>query len=279
MRLFVDNLTNLDFSYLHPERGLVGETWLASIVLHGALDEQGMVCDFGEVKKIIRNWLDSHIDHKLLVPVRSSHCRIARDNDSETIQWDFKHGTIKTKAPQCAHCLIEIEAIHAKEVARWAAEKMHRLFPESVEKIELEFTTENIPGPFYHYSHGLKQHQGNCQRIAHGHRSKIEIVKNDNLDEALMKAVANDWKDIYLGLLDDCVEDPSIKGNLLFSYVAQQGEFTLSLPRNNCYLLPTETTVEFIAQYLAEKMKKNDPLSSYRVKAYEGLAKGAIAQI
>ena len=51
MHLFVDNLTNVDFSYLDADRGVVGETWLASIVLEGALDEQGMVCDFGIVKK------------------------------------------------------------------------------------------------------------------------------------------------------------------------------------------------------------------------------------
>ena len=56
MQLFVDQFTNVDFSYLDAERGLVGETWLANITLEGALDEQGMVHDFGHIKKILRNW-------------------------------------------------------------------------------------------------------------------------------------------------------------------------------------------------------------------------------
>jgi 6-pyruvoyl-tetrahydropterin synthase len=71
MRLFVDNLTNIDFSYLCPKRGLVGETWLANVELAGELDEQGMICDFGIVKKILRNWLEHRIDHCLLVPANS----------------------------------------------------------------------------------------------------------------------------------------------------------------------------------------------------------------
>jgi len=54
MRLFVDQLTNLDFSYLDDKRGIVGETWLAHIELEGKLDKQGMICDFSHVKKKIR---------------------------------------------------------------------------------------------------------------------------------------------------------------------------------------------------------------------------------
>ena len=71
MLLFVDNLTNVDFSFLDPQRGLLGETYLANIKLLGELDEQGMVCDFGTVKKIVRHWLDTELDHRLAVPIHS----------------------------------------------------------------------------------------------------------------------------------------------------------------------------------------------------------------
>ena len=67
MHLFVEQLTNVDFSYLDLSRGIVGETWWASAILEGALDEQGMVCDFGTVKKVLRNWMDDEIDHRLLI--------------------------------------------------------------------------------------------------------------------------------------------------------------------------------------------------------------------
>ena len=51
MRLFVNQITHVDFSYLHPIYGVLGETWLIDAELEGQLDNQGMVCDFGVVKK------------------------------------------------------------------------------------------------------------------------------------------------------------------------------------------------------------------------------------
>ena len=37
--LFVKHLTVLDFSYAHATRGILGESWIVDVELHGDLDE------------------------------------------------------------------------------------------------------------------------------------------------------------------------------------------------------------------------------------------------
>ena len=69
MKLFVDNLTVIDCSYLHPHYGVLGESWICDLVLEGALDSQSMVMDFGQVKKQIKQAIDGWVDHCLLVPM------------------------------------------------------------------------------------------------------------------------------------------------------------------------------------------------------------------
>ena len=66
--LFVEQLANLDFALLDPERGLVGETYLMDLELSGELDAQGMVLDFGRVKREVRAAAEALVDHKLLIP-------------------------------------------------------------------------------------------------------------------------------------------------------------------------------------------------------------------
>ena len=57
-RLFVDNLTVIDFSYFHAHRGVVGESWIVDVTLLGELNEEGMVFDFGHVKKLLKmHWI------------------------------------------------------------------------------------------------------------------------------------------------------------------------------------------------------------------------------
>ena len=283
MRLFVDNLTNLDFSYLHATRGVVGETWLASIELIGELDEQGMVCDFGIVKKMLREWLDTEIDHRLLVPTETTELtRLKTTSNKHELTWKDKvhDESYFIEAPKAAVALVKQGEITPESVANWCLSQLKALFPNSVREIRLRFTTERIDGPYYHYSHGLKKHNGNCQRIAHGHRSKIEIWKNNKLNETLMSEWAEKWQDIYIGTQEDLEDTEDYpKENATFSYTSAQGYFLFSLPERRCCIINSDTTVELLAKYIAESIKQGDPSNHYEGKAYEGLSKGAIVEL
>ncbi|MFO1370468.1 MAG: 6-carboxytetrahydropterin synthase [Marinagarivorans sp.] len=272
MRLFVDQLTNVDFSYLCPARGLLGETWLASIQLVGSLDEQGMVCDFGTVKKHLRQWLDDTLDHKLLVPSRAP--QLALGDDKCHLNFTYADDLqLSTRGPASAFCHIPTERITPASVAAWCIEQLAGHFGPGVSGIELSFRPETLSGPYYHYSHGLKKHLGNCQRIAHGHRSGIQIWRNDVLCHASMQQVAQEWRDIYIGTRADIVADHA--SHWEFAYGASQGEFRLQIPKTAVYLMDDDTTVENITAHLAAKLKATSPQDRWVVKAYEGIGKGA----
>lgn len=276
MRLFVDQLTNIDFSYLCPERGLVGETWLANIELSGEPDQQGMICDFGIVKKQLRQWLDKHLDHCLLVPENSPNVSLRRHDKQLSISLVCQNqSAIDIQSPEQAVSIISSSEITPLSVARWCEESIGQLFSNS--KLAISFTTEAINSPYYHYSHGLKKHDGDCQRIAHGHRSKILIWQNGALSHELMNDWANKWSDIYLATKEDCVSNDG--ETLTFSYEASQGHFRICIPHSRCYVIDTETTVEHIAQHLADKISDLYPSDHIVVKAFEGIGKGAIAEV
>ena len=276
MQLFVDQLTNVDFSYLDARRGIVGETWWASALLDGALDDEGMICDFGIVKKTLRNWLDLEVDHRLLVPVQSPALRLQNNGARVQLEWQLDNGEqITMDAPREAVALVDAVSINAESVAQWCREQLRGQFPVNVEQLQLSFEPEAIDGAFYHYSHGLKKHNGNCQRIAHGHRSRIQIWLNDQRSAELEQEWAGRWADIYLATEEDVVSLNN--GQYEFAYTARQGEFHLSMPASRCYLMNTDTTVEFIADHLAAVIKAGQPQASIKVKAFEGVNKGAIA--
>ena len=283
MLLFVDNLTNVDFSFLDPQRGLLGETYLANIQLLGDLDEQGMVCDFGTVKKIVRHWLDTELDHRLAVPIRSPQISIVEDGEFLDIRWQFGTGDrfLHTRSPRDAIALVDTEILTPESIAQWCITQLKALFPESVAQLELTFTGEDAPGSYYHYSHGLKKHLGNCQRIAHGHRSRIDIWENGSKSPELEQLWAERWRDIYIGTRADIKAEPvhHHQAYYHFAYVSQQGPFELTIPQSVCYLIDTDSTVELIAQHFAQATKAERPHSVIRVKAFEGIHKGAIAEL
>ncbi len=275
MKLFVENLTHVDFSYLDPQRGLLGESWAVNLVLDGSLDPQGMICDFGVVKKRVKQWLDSHLDHCLVVATGMPGLVAESDDGQTEVRWQYPDGAeFYCSSPTPAIAQVDVARIEPVAVAQWCCARLQALFPDQVTGIALEFVPERIDGAFYHYSHGLQQHAGNCQRIAHGHRSRIQLLRNGERDAALEAQWAQTLCDIYIGTLAHRVDSGT---QHRYVYDAPQGHFELSLPARYCYDIDTESTVERIAQHIAQQTRAQYPGDAIEVRAFEGIGKGAIA--
>jgi len=283
MILFVNDLTVIDFSYLCDQRGTVGESWIVDMTLHGDLNDESMVLDFGLVKKHIKKIIDETIDHKLALP-QQAKVEVLADNTQTNVSFDYADNkTINISGPAQAFCSLEHHEITEQIVSDYLIAQIMPHMPSNIIKIELALRAEDINGFYYHYSHGLKKHDGNCQRIVHGHRSTIGIFENEMKSVRLQKQWAQRWQDIYLGTKEDLIDDKSLKfikpvnNAYNFAYVAPQGYFELSICKSECEILPVDTTVECIAQYIANELKITNNESDYKVIAYEGVGKGAIA--
>jgi 6-pyruvoyl-tetrahydropterin synthase len=289
MQLFVNDLTVMDFSYLCPERGMVGESWIVDVILDGDLNEESMVLDFGKVKKQLKYLIDEYIDHKLLVPVEHTFSDVRRDSVTDRVNVDFMRPqgrSIHLSCPAEAYAFVYSPTVTMDSVSAYLKDVIATHLPDNVEGIELMLRAEVINSPYYHYTHGLKKHDGNCQRIAHGHRSKVIVFEEQSESLVWQEYWAKRWSDIYIGSEEDLVElsqtdfaesQIDFTQHYIFAYESSQGRFELLIPKAESEVITTDTTVECLAQYMVSEQKRLNPELSFKVLAFEGVGKGAIA--
>jgi 6-pyruvoyl-tetrahydropterin synthase len=278
-RLFVDNLTVIDFSYFHPKRGVVGESWIVDVELVGELNDEGMVFDFGHVKKLLKKAIDEGMDHTLVIPENLANLTVIEDTVDEHIRIEHRNSTgaldFAYESPRDAVFLIDSDKVTIESAVPLLEKHLNNLVPANVRQVKLNLRSEEIQGDFYHYSHGLKKHQGDCQRICHGHRSRIEIFKNGKRDVEVEREWAERFADIYLITEADQMKSEH-DGLLHVGYDAEQGRFDVWLKPEQCYFMTTDTTVELIATHIVDCLADEHPNDAWKVKAYEGVQKGAI---
>ncbi len=300
MKLFVNDLTVMDFSYLCPRRGMVGESWIVDVILDGALNDESMIQDFGIVKKQLKRLIDDYVDHKLLVPADHPNSTIYAPASDGRIQVDFDFAdthAIQLFCPPEAYAFVyalssdstlssstthENATISKALVNAYLKDVIATHLPDNVQDIQLILREEVIQGPFYHYTHGLKKHDGNCQRIAHGHRSKIIIKEDEKQSHKLEEYWASRWADIYIGTKEDLVNPDQmsfkVKNHdtmMCFKYEASQGEFEMAIAKHVCEIIEQDTTVECLAQFVLQSSKQMSS-SKLEVRAFEGVGKGAL---
>ncbi len=289
MKLFVNNLTVIDYSYLCSERGMVGESLIVDIELDGSLNDECMVLDFGLVKKQIKAVIDDEVDHKLLVPVKNECISFNVLEEMTQILLDRPEQLpIYLNCPHQAFALIEKDIVDEEAIIAHLETVIMKVLPDNVTGLVLKLAPEPMFGPFYHYTHGLKKHDGNCQRIAHGHRSIVEIERNGEKAEDLELYWASRWSDIYLITEDDLTtpQDINVPEELealrnvpnLYSvaYQAPQGRFELMIPENVCEVLDFDTTVEQLTHFIAHTLASDNKGDEISVIGYEGVDKGAM---
>ncbi|QYJ70323.1 6-carboxytetrahydropterin synthase [Shewanella sp. FJAT-51649] len=287
MKLFVNDLTVIDSSVVYVDRGVVGESWIVDLQLTGNLNDESMVLDFGLVKKQIKSLIDQLVDHCLIVPSRAPSLAFDRSSTKTWVKNSFcRAASFYVQGPEQAFCFIDASYIDVETISKYLEQAILPQLPSNVQEISIKLREEQIDEPFYHYSHGLKKHTGNCQRIAHGHRSRIKIFKNGQLDSLLQSFWADRWKDIYIVTEEDInlskpcdpARELGFGENVYTSYESLQGYFEIILPRERVEVVNVDSTVEQLANYIASQLAELNPNQKIEVQAFEGVGKGAIAE-
>lgn len=294
MQLFVNDLTVIDFSYCCENRGIVGESWIVDVLLDGSLNEMSMVLDFAVVKKQIKAIIDDAVDHKLLLPMNNSmiKCQDSTHNPNhEYVDVYSKRANYFLQSPKCAFAKIIDKEITIDSVTSHLTDIILKELPNNVQGLTLTLRPENIDGDYYHYTHGLKLHDGNCQRIAHGHRSKINFFLDGYRSQDLEHFWCYRWEDIYIASESDRVLQSDIQlsetamqnlteSHQFFAYQAPQGQFDIAVQENVLEVVDCDSTVELLADYIARQVNlNNESNQTLKVIAFEGVGKGAIASV
>ncbi|MGS2743305.1 6-carboxytetrahydropterin synthase [Halomonas sp. LS-001] len=274
MALFVNHLTHLDVSIWSPEHGLTGMSWRVNATLEGEIGADGMLLDFGEVKPWIKQILDDGPDHTLLVPEQAEGVSVTSQNETCLFEATSPY-PFQMKAPSQALTALPTSKVSEADILAHCEALLNARLPTNVTGVRLTLEAERIEGAEFGYSHGLKRHLGNCQRIAHGHRSRLEIHQHGERVPALEEEWSDWLQHRYLIEAQDIVE-ASPDDRVTCRYRATQGEFTLSLPKAATAILDTPTTIENIARWIAGQVAQQSGEPT-RVVVFEGISKGATA--
>lgn len=273
MALFVHNLTNVDVSIWDSRHGLTGMSWQIDVHLEGRLGEDGMLLDFGAVKPWIKAVLDNGPDHTLLIPTQAPNIRISSCQEGLCFHAEAPY-PVEIKGPEEAFTLIPATRIDATVFAAYGSRLLNQAYPDNVDHVSIKVHQEAIDEAAYGYSHGLKRHSGNCQRIAHGHRSRLQVYQQGQRQPTLEVHWAEWLNHRYLVEKADITQQSA--NTLTCRYTAPQGNFELTLPMKRCAVLESPTTVENIARWLASRIARHTGQKT-EVVAYEGINKGATA--
>ena len=296
--IFLNDLAKLDSALFDPSKGIIGQSWRVDVTLSGSLDENGFVYDFGPLKKLVKQVLTSTLDHALIIPINSQAVQYrdigggrecwklrSKPNRMETeLAWEY---TCPTGAVYPLRCIALNRHVIEQELSRALR---HRV-SSNVHQISVSLREEDVEPTeaVFRYTHGITNHNGLCQRLFHGHRSRIQVYVGDerrpDLEHYIVRDIFN--TSIHIACpsqFKSGMIEPGSRGkgkeNVVLSYQSNLGHFEASIPAERIFCVEGETSIEALSYAIAQFLSKEEAKGErVRVVCYEGIDKGAIAEI
>ena len=301
--MFLNNVTSVDHAYIGADGWVYGNSYSPTFRVSGNIDpEENVVVDFSTIKKDLKNHIDHPhrgLDHKLWFINSFSNGEVT----------SLKNGHLIVETPLLKYVgatdsVHVIDGIKTHEVDALALREITQNYVltslladpgRTYSEIGLDVKTEidmrpttpdrQVVVPF-NYTHGLRSSTSwGCQNMMHGHQSFLYFMDN-NKDplkwekDLLEHKIAGFMHNKMFVWADNWYE----KTRTLEYYSRDRGEFILQLKDESLIkrliILPTETTIEHIAAFVASKWEdefKECGVSEIFVS--EGQNKGAVVEL
>lgn len=293
--LFLNDITKLDCALFDLGTGISGSSWHVDVTLSGILDANGFVYDFSLLKNLVRQTLKTSVDHALVIPVGSQSVQYTEIPNGEhwTLESRSKVGSAPIKweytCPKGAvypiRCLSLTPSVIEQELGRLLK---HRL-PGTITDIRVKLRSEVISPTeaVFRYTHGIAGHQGLCQRLFHGHRSRIEIYVGEDRRADLEHFVVGE---IFAATVHFATPEQlkntapwplSTRGpagqTVSLDFKGTLGQYSANLPADHVFLVDQETSIECVSRSIAQAVRKKLPKAEViRAVCYEGIGKGGV---
>lgn len=305
--MFLNDLTVVDHAYIDNNGCVVGGSFNPCFEVSGTPDPvEKVVVDFSTIKKDLKSAIDGHnfninkngFDHKVWIIEGYSNITEVRmmgnmvtDNEVTIVTPNLTI-TLPGDAVKMIARVGDATPAYTAEYIGLAFEAyvlhhLEQLYPDikvGVKCINTEHihaSTNEVKRNAYRfrYVHGLKDSTSyGCKNIAHGHSS---FISSDSDPNGLLELIAREL-DNTLFIRSDNIKQVihgQNENTITIGYDSPRGLFEMvaNIQAHKIVVLNTETTVEFLAQYVKERygsLMKTSDMESFCIS--EGLSKGAV---
>ncbi|MCK9369698.1 hypothetical protein M0R04_07300 [Candidatus Dojkabacteria bacterium] len=286
--LFLSNLSIIDHAYVSDTGQVIGGSYNPNFLVSGEVSsDESVVVDFSTIKHDLKFHIDKHIfdvetngfDHKLWIIEGYSKCNFTEAESVVTIGTPAFSGTVPADAIRYIKNPKDLkfsDDFIGDAIANHLTECLRPQYPDVNIEVKCINTTDahvcdpDLPISFFRYSHGLKDSSSyGCNNIFHGHLSFISYEDQDTCDY-----IASELHNaVFINPENIVYEDDEI---ITISYTTPKRGFfgaTYKKDLNKIIILATETTVEYIANYVNYRFGLFSPFY-----ISEGLSKGVYMQ-
>ncbi len=139
-------------SFLGKCERLHGHNYGVSAVLEGDLSREGLVFDFVEIKRIVREICDS-LDHRFLLPFESSYLQIQKTGE----EWTIHAGNRRYVFPFSDVFVLPVDNITAERLAEYICGRIiEKLGQMAGNLTSVTVGVEEAPGQTAFYRHSFR---------------------------------------------------------------------------------------------------------------------------